>query len=62
MCNNKKFKYKINNEERETIYRTAHNAFKWQHNNICKFCDKSINTIEHILIYCEPIKTIWQEY
>ena len=64
ICNtgNKKFKYKINNKERETIYRTAHNAFKWQQNNICKFCGKSINTIEHILIYCEPIKSIWQEY
>ena len=62
LCNNKKFKHKINNKERETIYRTVHNAFKWQQNNICKFCCKSCNTIEHILIYCEPIKTIWQKY
>ena len=55
--NNKKLKYKVNNKERETtIYRTPHNAFKWQQNNMCKFCDKSVNTIEHILIYCEPIK------
>ena len=62
ICNNKKFKYKINNKECETIYRTVHNAFKWQQNNICKFCGKFINTIEHILISFEPIKTIWQEY
>ena len=44
------------------MYRTAHNAFKWQQNSNCKFCGKSINTIEHILIYCEPVKTIWQKY
>ena len=62
LCNNKKFKYKINNKEREIIYRTAHNALIWQQNNICKFFGKIINTIEHILIYCEPIKKIWQEY
>ena len=62
LCNNKKFKHKINNKERETIYRTAHNAFKWQQNNICKFCDKFCNTIEHILIYCKPIQIIWQKY
>ena len=43
--NNKKLKNKINNKEREIIYRTAQNAFKWQHDNICKFCGKSINTI-----------------
>ena len=55
-------KYQINNKERETIHRIAHNALKWQQNNICKFCYKTTNTIEHILIYCEPIKQIWQEY
>ena len=62
LCNNKKLKYQINNKERETIYKIAHNALKWQQNNICKFCGKTTNTIEHILIYCEPIKKIWQEY
>ena len=62
LCNNKKFKYKINNKERETIYRIAHNALKWQQNNTCKFCAKTTNTIEHILIDCESSKKIWQEY
>ena len=64
----KKIKKFFNNNEHELNYRIATNAFKWHVLNkkttkqSCKFCHQPSETIEHILINCNPILKIWERF